>query len=87
MYCGHYKVWSIHQLRQRYDQALSGVTHLSWKDPLSVKASLISRNSSLLPSLFRLMEPITLTDLAFMLHVQRHCEALSRHTSYQEAQV
>ena len=42
--------------------------YLSWKEPPLVKDALMSLNSSLLPSLFKLTEPITLTDWAFILH-------------------
>ena len=35
-----------------------------------MKEALMSLNSSLLPSLFKLTEPITLTDWAFMLHMR-----------------
>ena len=41
---------------------------LSWKEPLSVKASFMSLNSSLEPSLLKLIEPMTLTDFSFILH-------------------
>ena len=41
---------------------------LSWKEPLSVKASFMSLKSSLEPSLLKLVEPMTLTDFSFILH-------------------
>lgn len=50
-------------------------THLSWNEPLSVKESFMSLNSSLLPSLFRLAEPTTLTDAAFILHIRSIVES------------
>ena len=49
---------------------------LSWKEPLSVKASFMSLNSSLEPSLLKLIEPMTLTDFSFIL--QQSCTVVKR---------